>query len=89
MDATPGKRRDRYDVSGNVEAEYLDADCTVLANKLGIFDLLAAQTGRPLLAYDQTAEGQRRYVDAAKAAIKRDYAHMIEVIRLALWQAGK
>jgi cell filamentation protein len=33
------KNRDRYDVTGNVEAEYVDADQTVLVNKLGISDL--------------------------------------------------
>jgi hypothetical protein len=33
------KYRDRYDISGNAEAEYVDADKTVLANKKGITDL--------------------------------------------------
>jgi cell filamentation protein len=50
-------------------------------------DLLAAQTGRPLLIYDQSDDGQRRYIEAAKAAFKRDYAPMIEIIRRALGQA--
>ena len=35
----PTKRSDRYDVSGNVEAEYVDAEQTVLVNKKGITDL--------------------------------------------------
>ncbi len=39
MEQTPGKRPDRYDISGNVEAEYFDADQTVLINKRGITDL--------------------------------------------------
>ncbi|MGO8744549.1 MAG: Fic/DOC family protein [Thermoguttaceae bacterium] len=37
------KRRDRYDVSGNVEAEYFDAEKTVLVNKKGISDLRTLQ----------------------------------------------
>ena len=39
MDDSPIKRPDRYDVSGNVEAEYVDADLKMLANKPGISDL--------------------------------------------------
>jgi cell filamentation protein len=35
--------RDRYDVSGNVEAEYVDAGQTVLVNKKGITDLHSLQ----------------------------------------------
>ena len=31
MEDEPKKHRDRYDTSGNVEAEYVDDDCTVLA----------------------------------------------------------
>ena len=215
MEDTPGKRRDRYDVSGNVEAEYVDADQTVLANKRGITDLptlqileeealaeayetllrevrtdtlmtcdllrhihheifgelyqwagrwrtvwiskpgvtwpapdfleqnmqefernvlgkypasvlpeddafctalaeiqgeflvihplregnartiklmtdlLAAQTGRPLLAYDQTDHGQNRYIQAANRAFKRDYAPMVAIIRQALDESRK
>jgi cell filamentation protein len=37
------KRRDRYDVSGNVEAEYVDAEQTVLVNKKGITNLRVLQ----------------------------------------------
>jgi cell filamentation protein len=37
------KRGDRYDVSGNVEAEYVDAEKAVLVNKKGITDLRALQ----------------------------------------------
>ena len=44
-------------------------------------DLLAAQTGRPLLAYDQSEAGRQDYLTAATAAFKRDYAPMIDVIR--------
>ena len=39
MDDSPRKRPNRYDVSGNVEAEFVDADGTVLVNKPGISDL--------------------------------------------------
>ena len=44
MAKNPEERRDRYDVSGNVEAQYVDAAETVLRNKLGITDLTALQT---------------------------------------------
>ncbi|MGA2796870.1 MAG: Fic family protein [Thermoguttaceae bacterium] len=50
-------------------------------------NLLAAQTGRPLLVYDSTAKGQERYVDAAKAAFKKQYAPMIALILEALARA--
>ena len=39
MTKEPGKHRDRYDVTGNMEAEYVDVDQTVLVNKSGITDL--------------------------------------------------
>ena len=39
----PRKHRDRYDVTGNVEAEYVDADETVLVNKRGVTDLRQLQ----------------------------------------------
>jgi cell filamentation protein len=50
-------------------------------------DLLAVQTGRPLLVYDRSDEGKRQYIDAASAAFKRDYAPMTAVICQALEQA--
>jgi len=50
-------------------------------------DLLAAQTARPLLAYDETGEGQQAYIEAAKAAFKRNYTLLIEIIRGALARA--
>ena len=43
MDEGKPKHRDRYDITGNVEAEYVDEECTVLVNKLGIADLEALQ----------------------------------------------
>lgn len=52
-------------------------------------DLLAAQTGRPLLVYDQSEEGQTSYVEAAKAAFREQYGPMAEVIRQALARAQK
>ena len=43
-------------------------------------DLLAAQTGRPFLVYDQTTEGANRYIAAASAALlRRDYQPMTEM----------
>jgi cell filamentation protein len=50
-------------------------------------DLLAAQTGRPLLVYDQSGQGQQQYIEAAKAAFKRRYDPMIEIIGQALARA--
>lgn len=50
-------------------------------------NLLAAQTGRPLLVYDQSEEGQRQYIEAAKAAFRRDYLPMTTIIRQALGRA--
>jgi len=52
-------------------------------------DLLAAQTGRPLLAYDQTEEAADEYIEAAKAAFKRQYGPLTEIIRRALVQARR
>lgn len=43
MAKRPVERRDRYDVTGNVEAEYVDAEKTILKNKKGITDLHALQ----------------------------------------------
>jgi cell filamentation protein len=48
-------------------------------------DLLASQTGRPLLRYDMSPAGRRLYIDAAKAALhEKDYQPMEAVIRQAL-----
>ena len=47
-------------------------------------DLLAAQTGRPLLAYDRSEEAVHTFVQAAKAAFKRQYAPLADIIRQSL-----
>lgn len=52
-------------------------------------DLLAAQTGRPLLAYDQSEEGRQQYIRAAGAAFKKDYVPLTEIIRRALDEARR
>jgi cell filamentation protein len=52
-------------------------------------DLLAAQTGRPLLVYDDSDAGSDRYIFAASEAFKRNYQPMSEVIRSALSKAKK
>lgn len=52
-------------------------------------DLLAAQTGRPLLAYDQTEQAVEEYIEAAKAAFKRRYGPLATIIRRALDQARR
>jgi cell filamentation protein len=51
--------------------------------KLAI-DLLAAQTGRPLLIYDESDAGQEKYIVAAGQAFKKNYRPMVEVIQSAL-----
>ena len=48
-------------------------------------DLLAAQTGRPFLVYDQTTEAANRYIAAASAALlRRDYRLMTEMAKESL-----
>jgi cell filamentation protein len=47
-------------------------------------DLLAAQTGRPLLKYNQNDAGREQYILAAGQAFRRNYAPMAEIIRQAL-----
>ncbi len=53
-----------------------------------VTDLLAVQTGRAMLVYDQTDEGRDRYIFAASQAFKRNYGPMEEIIRQAA-QAGR
>ena len=52
-------------------------------------DLLAAQTGRPPLVYDPSEDGHERYIGAAKAAFKKQYRPMVEIIRQALAAAKR
>jgi cell filamentation protein len=52
-------------------------------------DLLAAQTGRPPLVYDQSEDGQERYIAAAKVAFRKQYRPMEEIIRQALAAANR
>ena len=53
-------------------------------------DLLAAQTGRPLLLYVMSGEGREQYIEAAKAAMAtKDYGPMVAIIRQALDEARK
>lgn len=47
-------------------------------------DLLAAQTCRPLLDYDQNERGRAQYIHAASVAFRKDYGPMEWVIRQAL-----
>lgn len=50
-------------------------------------DLLAAQTGRPLLIYDQTPAGAEKYIAAASAAlVRKDYQPMTDLVRESLAQ---
>jgi cell filamentation protein len=43
-------------------------------------DLLASQTGRPLLRYDMTPRGAARYIEAAKAALHTQDNTLLEAI---------
>jgi cell filamentation protein len=54
-----------------------------------ITDLLAAQAGRPLLAYDQSDLGRERYIEGASRAFRRDYRLFEEIIRQALAEAQR
>jgi len=49
-----------------------------------LVDLLAVQTGRPLLAYDNSPEGADAYIEAASKAFKRDYGALAKLIGEAL-----
>ncbi len=49
-----------------------------------VADLLSVQTGRLPLRYDSTNMGRKRYIDAAKAAILKNFDPMVEIIRSAL-----
>lgn len=62
--------------------------CAVAAEIQGEF-LVAAQTGRPLIAYDQTEQAAVDYIEAAKAAFKRQYGPLADIIRQALARAGR
>ena len=54
-----------------------------------VTDLLATQTGRPLLIYEGSEEGQDRYIAAAKAAFKKDYSPMTAIISQAVARARR
>ena len=49
-----------------------------------VTDLLAAQTQRLPLKYDMTVAGASKYIEAAKAAIVKNYEPVITIIREAL-----
>jgi len=49
-----------------------------------VTDLLAAQTGRPLLVYDQTEAGREAYIIGASQSFRRNYRPLELVIRKAL-----
>jgi cell filamentation protein, protein adenylyltransferase len=50
-------------------------------------NLLAVQTGRPFLKYDQSEPAVVRYIAAAQAAFKKNYDPMVAVIQQALGEA--
>jgi cell filamentation protein, protein adenylyltransferase len=51
-------------------------------------NLLAVQSGRPLLVYESIKKGAEQYIEAAKAAlIGKDYHPMTQIIQQALSRA--
>jgi cell filamentation protein len=52
-------------------------------------DLLAAQTGRPLLNYEKSDGGRDAYIAAANTAFMRNYEPLTVIIRAALAEAQK
>jgi len=68
-----GKSRDRYDVSGNVEAQYVDADQTVLVNKKGITDLHTLQVAEE--------EALARAYEALLAEVRMDTPLTCDLLR--------
>lgn len=53
-----------------------------------VTNLLAAQTGRPFLTYDETPTGSQRYIAAGSAALlRKDYLLMTQMAREALDRA--
>lgn len=75
-------------ISAEMQGEFLSIhpfrEGNARAIKL-VNDLLAAQTNRPLLVYDQTDAGRDEYINAAKAALgNKNYGPMQRIIRAAL-----
>lgn len=54
-----------------------------------VTDLLAVQTGRPLLAYDRTSAGRDEYILAAGQAFRKNYLPLERLIREALVSARR
>jgi cell filamentation protein len=73
MGKEPEQRRDRYDVSGNVEAEYVDAEKTVLKNKQGITDLHTLQVAEE--------EALAQAYEALLAEVRTDTPMTCELLR--------
>lgn len=77
-----------YEAVGHIQGEFLAIHPFREGNARTIklsTDLLAAQTKRPILRYDMSKEGQRKYIAAAKAALlKQNYTLMQTIIQAAL-----
>lgn len=52
-------------------------------------DILAVQSGRPVLIYDASDTGRLCYIDAAKAAMLQNYNPMIAIMTSALKTSGR
>jgi cell filamentation protein len=78
------------DAAGEIEGEFLAIHPFREGNARTIkllVDLLALQSNRPLLKYDMCDAGRYRYIDAARAAIRKDYGPMSAMVREALADA--
>lgn len=79
MSRKRNKPASRYDVQGNVEAQFMDADKTVLANKKGIADLLALERleGEALFhAYDRLVSQVRMDTPITSELIRHIHAEI-------------
>lgn len=76
--------------AGRIEGEFLVIhpfrEGNARAIKLAV-DLLAVQTGRPLLLYDESNEGRNAYSEAAKAAFNHRYQPLTRIVNEALDRA--
>ena len=73
MEDPSKKHRDRYDTSGNLEAEYVDADHMILVNEQGITDLETLQV--------KEEEGLARPYETLLAEVRIDTPMTCDLLR--------
>jgi len=73
-----------YNAVGEIQGEFLAIHPYREGNARTIklmSDIMAVQSGRPMLVYDSTEHGAEQYIEAAKAALlSKDYRPMIIII---------